>query len=117
MRLVVLAAPVLALACLPASAQGAGGFYSGNDLRTLCADAGKNNLNFGLCFGFVVAIADALASTDGAYGWRACFPANSTVGQDVAVVKRYLDQHPDRRHYGAGGLVADALGEAFPCKP
>ena len=117
-RLVALAATALALACLPATARA----VTGNELWTYCAvtdpgSQGFNHLYFGDCEGFMLAIADALTSPNGIYGFRACFPANSTRGQSMAVVRRYLEQHPEQRHYQAGSLVAAALAEAFPCKP
>ncbi len=94
---------------------------TGNELWTHCVSADPNSqyfnpLNSGICVGVVTAIADTLA-TYGVYGFRACFPAHSTRGQAEDVVKRYLDQHPEKRHYVAADLVAMALAEAFPCKP
>ena len=100
-RLVTMATAV-ALACLPASAQDLRAFYTGNDLWSRCSD--DNTYQSGLCQGFVTGIADAMAVTE---------------GQALDVVKRFLGQHPAERHEEAVSLslVAQALSEAFPCKP
>ena len=117
-RIAAMIATAVALACLPAAARAA---MTGNELSTYCAAADTNSqyfnpANFGVCASFVEAIANALASYS-IYGWRACFPANRTRGQEIDVVRRYLDQHPEKRHNQAGSLIAEALAEAFPCKP
>jgi hypothetical protein len=41
---------------------------------------------------------------------------NTPRGTKLEIVKRFLDQHPELRHYGASSLVAEALAEAFPCQ-
>jgi Rap1a immunity proteins len=64
--------------------------------------------------GYVAAIADA-SGQRGVEGRRTCAPPNVTLQQDVDVVKRYLEMHPEQRQYVAEGLVALALSEAFPC--
>ena len=110
------ATAAVALACLPASAQGARFFYTGNELWSLCS--GKSDYASGVCIGFVAGVADTLAVGTGILGLgRACFPEQVTEGQARDVVKRYLEQHPERRHYTAANLVAEALVEAFPCPP
>jgi hypothetical protein len=109
-RLVAMTTAV-ALACLPASAETATAFYSGNALWNECS--GDNAFQSGLCMGFVAGISDAMSLA----AIKACFPPGVTVGQTADVVKRFLGQHPERRHEAAAGLVAQALSEAFPCKP
>ena len=102
-RLVAMATAV-ALVCLPAAARAD---VDGNELWRLCTSKGTRAN--GLCYGYVTAIAEVARESDGLYGhhaWR----------QTVEVVKRYLEQHPEQRHYGASSLVAEALAEAFPCK-
>jgi hypothetical protein len=34
----------------------------------------------------------------------------------VDVVKKYLRDHPEQRRWTAGGLVMDAISEAFQCR-
>jgi hypothetical protein len=109
-RLVAMATAV-ALACLPTAARAD---VDGNELSHLCTSKGARAN--GLCYGYVTAIAEVARGDDGLYGHHACLPEHTTRRQAVEVVKRYLDQHPEQRHYGASGLVAEALAEAFPCK-
>ena len=114
-RLAAAVATAVALACLPASAQAQGAFYSGNQLWSRCS--ADNHYEMGVCMGFVMGVADAMAAGSAILGSRACLPQQSTGEQAQDVVMRYLEQHPEWRHQPAAGLVADALAEAFPCKP
>ena len=107
-RLVAMTTAAVALACLPASAETATAFYSA--LWNECS--GDNTFQSGLCMGFVAGISDAMSIA----AIKACFPPGVTAGQTADVVKRFLGQHPERRHEAAAGLVAQALSEAFPCK-
>jgi hypothetical protein len=71
----------------------------------------------GLCAGFVAGIADAaLGTSHGILGRRACLPEQVTGAQARDVVKQFLEQHPEARHYAAARLVLDALAEALPRK-
>jgi len=47
--------------------------------------------------------------------WHACFREHVTRGQLAAVVKLFLQNHPEKRDYGGVGLAAHALQDAFPC--
>jgi hypothetical protein len=80
-------------------------FETGNDLIEQCSQ------NQAFCLGYVAGVADAL-SASGAI----CAPKPVTVGQDVAIVMKYLNDHPERRRYSASSLAAVALGEQFACK-
>jgi hypothetical protein len=113
-RLLAAVATAVALACPPASAQEARTFYTGNNLLSLCTSNGV--LETGVCRGFVGGIADAMA-LDPILGNRACIPVPVTLGQARDVVIRFLEQHPEARHYSAASIVALALAAAFPCKP
>jgi len=45
-----------------------------------------------------------------------CLPeSGGTLGQDKAVVQKYLDDHPDEWHKPSSLLVYFALAKAFPC--
>jgi hypothetical protein len=46
-----------------------------------------------------------------------CVPTQATIRQVTDVVKKYLADHPENRHFAASSVVMVALGEAFPCKP
>jgi hypothetical protein len=63
----------------------------------------------GYCTGFVV----------GAYVVTAepfCNPPNITNKELVAIVTKYLNDHPENLHMDDGRLVVDAFIDAFPCK-
>ena len=94
----------------------AAGFVTGAELLALCEDPGGEGFAEMHCLGYVPALADVL-ERNGVNGLRACIPDTGVdVGQLEAVVTAYLRRHPDRGGYGAAGLVADALGAAFPCR-
>jgi hypothetical protein len=114
-RLPAAVATALALACLPAAAQQPTTFLSGNDLWSHCS--GKSVFDAGLCTGYVAGIADALGAGSAIFGNWACLPEGVNGEQAQDVVMRYLEQHPETRYYSAAILVAEALAQAFPCKP
>jgi Rap1a immunity proteins len=86
------------------------GFYSGSYLLDLC------NTNSLACMGYVVAIADSsiCPKTVNGYSWLP--PDGVTTGQVEKVTIKWLNEHPEKLHLNASGLVAFALSEAFPCK-
>lgn len=91
------------------------GFDSGTELLALCEDPDGSGFAEMYCLGYITAVADVLERND-INGLRACIPDQGVAVEDLAeAVKAYLRRHPERGHYGAAGLVADALGEAFPC--
>lgn len=87
-------------------------FKNGNDLHRDCAH--KDDYIEGVCLGYVIAIADVLASNP-LYGFSACIPSNATAGQLMDVVRQWLNNNPQERHYTANSIVALALSDAFPC--
>jgi hypothetical protein len=95
----------------------AGEFLNGNSLFDQCQGedaAGQRERDYktGLCTGYVIGVADALHETS------FCVPGGPTgvsAAQLRDVVKLYLHDHPERRHYSADSLVTDALKEKFPC--
>jgi hypothetical protein len=90
------------------------GLYTGNSLWKEC----KSDPPSGVCLGYVSGIADAMIAKDeGVMGFHTCLRSHLPAGQLIDIVKLYLEKHPWRRAYGAGGLVADALEQAFPCSP
>jgi hypothetical protein len=110
----VAVATIAVLACLPTAAR-ADFLGTGNDWSKLCNNS--DDVSYGLCAGYVWGVADIMMESIPAFGWRACLPKTVNSKQAVDVVKRWLDQHPERGHYNAVSLVAVALAEAFPCKP
>lgn len=46
-----------------------------------------------------------------------CVPPEVQLGQEVKVVVKYLNDHPEKLHTNAVPLVQGALEIAFPCSP
>lgn len=44
-----------------------------------------------------------------------CTATNVTIGQAGAVMCRYLENHPEKRHLTASYLAMNAFREAWPC--
>lgn len=105
---------VALLVALTASPLARADFVTGNRLHQWCSN--QTDDNFGLCSGYVMGIADALARGAVIQGERACFPGSATVGQARDIVKRHLESYPELRHAVAAQIVAYALSEAFPCR-
>lgn len=114
-RIVVIA--LLALALSPCGLQ-AGGFETGSSLLEMCeAKESEDNYyqNIANCRGYIVGSADMFdCQVEGAgFNWDSS--QRVTQGQVVRIVVRWLNDHPQYLHYTAGGLIAAALAEAFPC--
>jgi hypothetical protein len=109
----------LAIACSFAGGAQAGAFFDGNRLFNLCT----RPVSYAQCAAYILGVADAawLASADpgramlGAYRW--CSPSAVLSGQLVDVVAQYLQRNPQDRHLAASSLIADALQNAWPCRP
>jgi hypothetical protein len=105
-------ATVLALWPWVALAVDANGLVDGNKLMRWCEDKPDDSFLRGLCLGYVEATADTLmAERPG----RQCISRDVTFGQLEDVVRTYLQEHPEKRQYGANVIVASALTQAFPC--
>jgi hypothetical protein len=93
----------------------AAGFKTGNDLFEVCTDTGMKNL---VCLGYISGIADVMSNGNSVNGYKACIPYHTvTIGQVTDIAQAFLNSAPEKRHKGAGGLVAHALEKAFPCSP
>ena len=42
-------------------------------------------------------------------------PSGVTIPQLVALMRRYLDQHPENLHLTGASLIPHIINEAFPC--
>jgi hypothetical protein len=112
--IVALAAALLLLSAAPAVA---GSNLTGNDLLERCsASASDNPIQWGVCLGYVMAVADLLGQGRPINGARACIAADVTSGQLMDIVRQWLQRNPARRHLNGAALVAVALQQAFPCK-
>ena len=90
-------------------------FYSGNRLLEKC-QADESDVAWGLCTGYIVGISDVLGADNAVNGYRACQPHDGITSQFRDVVVKWLEANPQKRHFAATGLVAEALSKAFPCR-
>ena len=83
-------------------------FESGNSLYNAC-----NETHLYLkCIGYVAGVADVFAAQNTN---TICKPKDVTLQQAADVVKKYLTDHPEERHYTAVSEISMALSQAFPC--
>jgi Ssp1 endopeptidase immunity protein Rap1a len=92
------------------------------ELSTITADdlygqcQKKGTPSEGLCYGYAMAIADAMAGGRPLLGWRACLPAGVSADLIRDVMMASLNTHAAETHgVGAAGPVARAYARAFPC--
>jgi hypothetical protein len=106
---------VTTLTANPAAAQD----YSANHYLSACSDMANapvgNPFTMGECMGIVEALSQVLPYLDRKFN-RACVPDGVTNFQMMAVVVRWLDQHPQRWNENFIGLALLALHEAWPCR-
>lgn len=108
-------AVLVGLFTIPSSA---GDLPDGNDLLSLCRTSDGNHADW--CQGFVEGVylgvrweSDEVKDM----GRPFCTPPEGVKSsQLVAVIRKYLSDHPERFHHEAHLLVVDALHEAFPCR-
>jgi Rap1a immunity proteins len=102
--------------CNPVTAEGKAvrTFLNGNRLVEHCSAAGYG-YEYGLCEGYVMAIADAISGGDTVLGYTACIPLPVDGNQVREIVVAALHRDVAVRHAAARGLVAKAIAEAFPC--
>lgn len=100
----------------------------GNDLKPSCDAFARENaaqqggkteaLRTGHCLGYVEGVIEgtlvtSILTNQGAYPY--CLPAGSTSLQEVNVVAKYMNDHPEHLHWPAGLIINTALKSAFPC--
>lgn len=93
-------------------------FWDGNRLKTFIdADdrmvignpSNTDPFESGKLIGFVVGVHESMS------GILVCAPKNVSVAQLLDVVKKYVNENPDKRHKPAKELVMMSLIGAFPC--
>lgn len=93
-------------------------FYSGNDILLRMMYDIKNYksypmeeaLHFFQALGYIEGVADAYNDI------YFDIPDSVLAGQIHAIVKNYLEDHPEELHYSAAYLIRQALQKAFPIK-
>lgn len=84
-------------------------FASGKDLLQWC---NSNDYEKEKCLGYIMGVADMMRYSI-VSGWKAC-AAPAVQVRDVTI--QFLQLHPEYRHLDGAGLVAEAIGRAFPCQ-
>lgn len=64
-----------------------------------------------VCLSYISGLSDGLRQ-----GGMLCLPEGVTLGQQVAVVRKYLNDHPESLHLPRATLASSALTAAFRCK-
>lgn len=73
--------------------------------------ANRDDLTLDGCVGYILGVADTLQIDS-----KTCHgPSDLWTRETVAVVRKYVKDHPERWNIGAQFLVRDALIQAFPC--
>jgi Rap1a immunity proteins len=123
---------VLCTLLLPPLAHASSAAMDGNDMltkcRTLWTDGHQNvtteeMLDGTFCAGYVSGVLDARAmqfamdKADHVKGRnKYCRPSEVTNGQVFRVLKKWLDDNPDKLHQRADTIIFVAMQEAFPCQ-
>ncbi|MEM7173565.1 MAG: Rap1a/Tai family immunity protein [Pseudomonadota bacterium] len=99
---------------------------SGQDIHDMCFGAGTfaddlKEVAEGVCWGFITGIGNVMISGHEVAGQNACAegvggPGGVSRGDMISTVKDYFAANQDRLGRPAFVLVAEALGEAFPCE-
>jgi hypothetical protein len=81
--------------------------------------SGSTNFKVGQCLGYISGLTDTAnyyyhnKKIRNAHAF--CIPKEVTLGQEVMVVVKYLESHPEKRMEPRFTLVMTALTKAFPC--
>jgi hypothetical protein len=127
MKLLIL----LCFLLLPALTHASSGAMDGNEMLTKCrplwADSPsvttKEMLDSAYCGGYIAGVIDsqtmqfAMDGMDHVKGRnRYCRPEEVTNGQVLKVLKKWLDNNPEKLHLRADTIILTAMLEAFPCR-
>lgn len=88
---------------------------TGNDILSLCKT--NNNIEWGLCLGFILGVRDGLrvATVVSKSPRLFCIPTGVTNGQLRDIVVARLEATPAIRHLPAAAHIFTAFRDEFPC--
>jgi len=89
-------------------------FQSGNSLYKAMQTAGA--FSNGHAHGYIIGVADSFNGIKQEGGDFFCIPKGATEGQLVDVVRAWIVNNPQQRHFSALSLISRALDDVFPCK-
>ena len=118
---------VVVLSGLVVGGQGRADFYDGKMLLQDCqgGDDQQETQNFaglsqwGTCVGYIAAVVDTMSNAsltaESVNAQQLCVSEHVQLSQLKDIVRRWLSDHPEKRHLAASLLVFQALKEKFPC--
>ncbi|MEK9968848.1 MAG: Rap1a/Tai family immunity protein [Ferrovibrio sp.] len=87
------------------------GYVTGLELKARC------EFNVQFCNGYIASANDTISGlAQVKITSSLCIPQTSKLEQVVLVVKKYLDDNPDKLHFNGATLVLLAISAAFPCR-
>jgi Rap1a immunity proteins len=110
LRASALLAALGALTISLAPLRGEAGSFSGNWWFDVCAK------DYALCSGYMAAVMDLYQFTDKPSYCPPTGPGGARIGHVQAIVLKYLQEHPEKRHLPFARLTLDALERAYPCR-
>lgn len=102
---------------VPSARASAQSTIDGNSYVPICG-APNGTFSDGVCFGFVKGVVggvDLQRYLDSNSVPVFCSPSGVTYGQEEDIFRKYLVDHPERRHLPASELVIESMQTAFPC--
>lgn len=100
----------LLIASSVSSYSSAATYFSGNTINEwMESEAKGQRYSTSLLLGYVAGVVDATDTI------LFCLPSGVTAGQSVAIVKKYVKEHPEHWNSSGSAIVATALSGAFPC--
>jgi hypothetical protein len=101
-----------ALLCVAATPAWA---ISGNELKPDC-DKPDKSAGALYCLAYMTGVIDTIEGLDSVLPkHELCASANVTPAQLLAMLRKYLADHPERLHYLASSLIEDMYAESFGC--
>jgi hypothetical protein len=100
---------IAALAFAAASTASHAQFIDGNRLLERMSD--ESTVKQMVALGYVLGVADSFAESE------ICIPQNVQASQLADIVRRWLQNNPDKRHVSAAAIVLVSLRSVWPCKP
>jgi hypothetical protein len=90
---------------------------TGIELKQKC-DAPDKSPSAMYCLAYMTGVLDTIRGLDGSGNKKIfCEPDTVTGQQLLAMLRKYLTDHPERLHFAASSLVADMYAETFHCDP
>ena len=99
---------------LSVTASSTASFVRGNQLFNLCMS--ESPVDNAVCDGYIMAINDSIYSGHLDKVFNICLPPGVAPSQLRLVVVKHMKAIPEKLHFIADGIVAEALAVTFRCK-